>query len=43
MSHYDRYVLVAEQIDWLRLVGFVNVDVHWMKAGHAIFSGSAPS
>jgi len=34
---------LAEQIDWLRLVGFVNVDVHWMKAGHAIFSGSAPA
>jgi tRNA (cmo5U34)-methyltransferase len=33
---------LAEQIDWLRLAGFVNVDVHWMKAGHAIFSGLAP-
>jgi tRNA (cmo5U34)-methyltransferase len=34
---------LAEQIDWLRLVGFVDVDVHWMKAGHAIFSGAAPA
>jgi tRNA (cmo5U34)-methyltransferase len=34
---------LVEQIDWLRLVGFVNVDVHWMKAGHAIFSGAAPA
>jgi tRNA (cmo5U34)-methyltransferase len=33
---------LAEQIDWLRVAGFVNVDVHWMKAGHAIFSGSVP-
>jgi tRNA (cmo5U34)-methyltransferase len=33
---------LADQIDWLRVAGFVNVDVHWMKAGHAIFSGSMP-
>jgi tRNA (cmo5U34)-methyltransferase len=40
-SPLDTPSTLAEQIDWLRLVGFVNVDVHWMKAGHAIFSGSA--
>jgi tRNA (cmo5U34)-methyltransferase len=41
-SPLDTPSTLAEQIDWLRLAGFVNVDVHWMKAGHAIFSGSAP-
>jgi len=34
---------LVQQLDWLRLAGFVNVDVHWMKAGHAIFSGAAPA
>jgi tRNA (cmo5U34)-methyltransferase len=42
-SPLDTPSTLAEQIDWLRLLGFVNVDVHWMKAGHAIFSGSAPA
>jgi tRNA (cmo5U34)-methyltransferase len=42
-SPLDTPSTLAEQIDWLRLAGFVDVDVHWMKAGHAIFSGSAPA
>ena len=42
-SPRDTPSTLAEQIDWLRLAGFVDVDVHWMKAGHAIFSGSAPA
>jgi tRNA (cmo5U34)-methyltransferase len=41
-SALDTPSTLVEQIDWLRRVGFVNVDVHWMKAGHAIFSGAAP-
>ena len=42
-SPLDTPSTLVQQIDWLRLAGFVDVDVHWMKAGHAIFSGSAPA
>jgi len=42
-SPLDSPSTLVEQIDWLRVAGFVNVDVHWMKAGHAIFSGSSPT
>lgn len=31
--------LICEQIDWLHEAGFINVDVHWLIAGHAIISG----
>ncbi len=27
------------QLQWLADAGFVDVDVHWMQAGHAIFGG----
>ena len=30
---------LAQQLTWLREAGFESVDVHWMKAGHAIFGG----
>jgi len=26
------------QLKWLDQAGFVNIDIHWMLAGHAIFS-----
>jgi len=42
-SPQDSPSTLVEQIDWLRVAGFVNVDVHWMRAGHAIFSGSSPA
>jgi tRNA (cmo5U34)-methyltransferase len=29
-----------EQLKWLERVGFADVDVFWMKAGHALFGGS---
>lgn len=32
-----------EQLKWLEQVGFVDVDVFWMKAGHAIFGGRKAS
>lgn len=32
-----------EQLGWLAQAGFEHVDVHWLKAGHAIFSGRRPS
>ena len=30
------------QLKWMEAAGLVNVDVHWLKAGHAIFSGRKP-
>ena len=33
---------VLEQLNWLEQVGFIAVDVHWMRAGQAIFSGWKP-
>ncbi len=31
-----------EQMSWLAAAGFTAIDVHWMKAGHAIFSAHKP-
>lgn len=31
-----------DQLRWLADAGFENIDVHWLKAGHAIFSGTRP-
>ncbi len=28
-----------QQLKWLEEAGFDNIDVHWLRAGHAIFSG----
>jgi tRNA (cmo5U34)-methyltransferase len=28
-----------EQLKWLEAAGFIEIDVHWLKAGHAIFGG----
>jgi tRNA (cmo5U34)-methyltransferase len=30
---------VYEQLRWLEEAGFVDVDVFWLKAGHAIYGG----
>jgi tRNA (cmo5U34)-methyltransferase len=35
----DRPSLLTDQLDWLRAAGFTEVDVYWMKAGHAVFGG----
>ena len=35
----DKPSTLFEQLRWLEQAGFAEVDVHWMKAGHAIFSG----
>jgi tRNA (cmo5U34)-methyltransferase len=35
----DKPSRLADQLRWLEAAGFADVDVHWMKAGHAIFSG----
>lgn len=34
----DKPSSVAEHLDWLRAAGFVEVDVVWMLAGHAVFT-----
>lgn len=35
----DKPSSVREQLNWLSDAGFVEVDLHWMVAGHAIVSG----
>lgn len=35
----DKPSTLVEQLDWLRESGFRAVDVHWLVAGHAVFSG----
>ena len=34
---------LLDQLLWLREAGLTEVDVHWMKAGHAIFGGRKPA
>ena len=34
----DKPSPLFSQLKWLEQSGFSNVDVHWMLAGHAIFS-----
>jgi len=31
-----------DQLRWLAEAGFAGVDVHWMKAGHAVYGGVRP-
>lgn len=35
----DKPSPLFDQLKWLEQAGFVDVDVHWMLAGHAVFSG----
>ena len=30
---------VTEHLRWLEEAGFIDVDVYWLKAGHAIYGG----
>ncbi len=39
----DKPSRLFEQLKWLEQAGFVDVDVYWMKAGHAIFGGRRTS
>ena len=34
---------LLSQLDWLREAGFSDVDVYWMRSGHAVFGGTRPS
>ncbi len=38
----DKPSPLFDQLKWLEQSGFSNVDVHWMLAGHAIFSARKP-
>jgi tRNA (cmo5U34)-methyltransferase len=40
---YDKPSPVLDQTQWLKKAGFVDVDVFWMLAGHAIFGGRMPT
>jgi tRNA (cmo5U34)-methyltransferase len=35
----DKMSPIASQLKWLEQAGFADVDVHWMRAAHAIFGG----
>ena len=35
----DKPSSLMDQLLWLKKAGFRDVDVHWMKAGHAVMSG----
>jgi tRNA (cmo5U34)-methyltransferase len=38
----DKPSPLFDQLQWLEDAGFVGVDVHWMLAGHALFSARKP-
>jgi tRNA (cmo5U34)-methyltransferase len=38
----DKPSPLFDQLKWLEESGFMNIDVHWMLAGHAIFSARKP-
>ena len=39
----DKPSSLFDQLKWLEQAGFTDVDVFWMKAGHAIFGGRKPN
>lgn len=42
-TEVDKPSSLYDQLRWLDEAGLVDVDVHWMKAGHAIFSARRPA
>lgn len=38
----DQPSQLRDQLTWLGHAGFADLDVHWMRAGHAVFSGWKP-
>jgi tRNA (cmo5U34)-methyltransferase len=34
---------LLDQLNWLAAAGLEGADVHWLKAGHAIFSARKPT
>lgn len=39
----DKPSPLFDQLRWLDEAGFTDIDIYWMKAGHAIFGGRKPS
>ena len=39
----DKPSPLFDQLKWLENAGFVGVDVHWMLAGHVLFSARKPA
>lgn len=39
----DKPSRLFDQLKWLEQAGFENLDVYWMRAGHAIFGGGKPA
>ena len=39
----DKPSPLFDQLKWLEASGFTNIDVHWMLAGHTIFSARKPA
>ncbi len=35
----DKPSRLFDQLNWLEQAGFSDIDVHFMQAGHALFSG----
>jgi tRNA (cmo5U34)-methyltransferase len=40
---FDKPSPLLDQTQWLKEAGFIDVDVFWMLAGHAIFGGRVPT
>jgi tRNA (cmo5U34)-methyltransferase len=38
----DKPSRLLDQLRWLEQAGFADVDVYWMRAGHALFGGQKP-
>jgi hypothetical protein len=34
---------LLDQLNWLEQAGFIGIGVHFIKAGHAVFSGWKPA
>ena len=39
----DQPSSLLDQLKWLEAAGLERVDVHWLRAGQAIFSGRKPA
>jgi tRNA (cmo5U34)-methyltransferase len=39
----DRPSTLVDQLNWLQTAGSTQVDVFWLRAGHAIFGGWKPT
>ena len=38
----DQPSTLYEQLNWMSAAGLVGADVHWLKAGHTVFSARKP-